>query len=90
MGPPPSALPLAGEGGRTAPLAAPRGAPLTWAAGGGAGSLAALGGRSRVRSAGRWGSVDDLAGACIFLASAASDFVNGQIIYVDGGLTSVL
>ncbi len=36
--------------------------------------------------AGRWGVPEDLAGAAIFLASAASDFVNGQIIYVDGGL----
>lgn len=36
--------------------------------------------------AGRWGKPEDLTGAAIFLASAASDFVNGQIIYVDGGL----
>ena len=36
--------------------------------------------------AGRWGIPEDLRGAAIFLASAASDFVNGQIIYVDGGL----
>lgn len=36
--------------------------------------------------AGRWGTPEDLAGAAIFLASGASDFVNGQIIYVDGGL----
>jgi gluconate 5-dehydrogenase len=40
--------------------------------------------------AGRWGVVEDLSGACIFLASAASDFVNGQILYVDGGLSSVV
>lgn len=40
--------------------------------------------------AGRWGRVDELAGAAIFLASAASDFVNGQVVYVDGGLTSVV
>jgi gluconate 5-dehydrogenase len=40
--------------------------------------------------AGRWGQVHELAGAAIFLASAASDFVNGQVIYVDGGLTSVV
>jgi len=40
--------------------------------------------------AGRWGRVEELAGAAIFLASAASDFVNGQIVYVDGGLTSVV
>lgn len=36
--------------------------------------------------AGRWGTPEDMVGAAIFLASAASDFVNGQIIYVDGGL----
>lgn len=36
--------------------------------------------------AGRWGKPEDLVGAAIFLASEASDFVNGQIIYVDGGL----
>jgi gluconate 5-dehydrogenase len=38
--------------------------------------------------AGRWGLPEDLVGAVIFLASAASDFVNGQIVYVDGGLLS--
>jgi len=38
--------------------------------------------------AGRWGRPEDLGGAAVFLASAASDFVNGQIIYVDGGLLS--
>jgi gluconate 5-dehydrogenase len=36
--------------------------------------------------AGRWGKPDDLVGTAIFLASDASNFVNGQIIYVDGGL----
>ena len=36
--------------------------------------------------ANRWGRVEELQGAVIFLASAASDFVNGQIIYVDGGV----
>ncbi|MGN6342855.1 MAG: gluconate 5-dehydrogenase [Ginsengibacter sp.] len=36
--------------------------------------------------AGRWGIPEDLIGATVFLASDASDFVNGQIIYVDGGL----
>ena len=40
--------------------------------------------------AGRWGRVEELAGAAIFLASEASNFVNGQIVYVDGGLTSVV
>lgn len=36
--------------------------------------------------AGRWGTPDDLIGATVFFSSAASDFVNGQILYVDGGL----
>jgi gluconate 5-dehydrogenase len=40
--------------------------------------------------AGRWGEVGELKGAAIFLASPASDFVNGQILYVDGGLTAVV
>ena len=40
--------------------------------------------------AGRWGRVEDLVGSCVFLASAASDFVNGQVIYVDGGMTAVV
>ncbi|MBV9793169.1 MAG: SDR family oxidoreductase [Actinobacteria bacterium] len=38
----------------------------------------------------RWGLPSDLAGPAVWLASAASDFVNGQIIYVDGGITAVL
>ena len=40
--------------------------------------------------AGRWGDVEELVGACIFLSSAASSFVNGHILYVDGGITSSL
>jgi gluconate 5-dehydrogenase len=40
--------------------------------------------------AGRWGRVEELQGATIFLASAASDFVNGQVIYVDGGVLATL
>lgn len=40
--------------------------------------------------AGRWGDPDDLQGAAVFLASAASDFVNGQIIYVDGGILATI
>ncbi|MFD1538304.1 SDR family oxidoreductase [Nonomuraea guangzhouensis] len=40
--------------------------------------------------AGRWGEVSDLIGALIFLASPASDFVSGQVLYVDGGMLSVL
>jgi gluconate 5-dehydrogenase len=40
--------------------------------------------------AGRWGTPDDLIGAAVFLASPASDFVNGQILYVDGGWLSAL
>lgn len=40
--------------------------------------------------AGRWGDPSDLAGAAIFLSSAASDFVNGQILYVDGGILATI
>jgi gluconate 5-dehydrogenase len=40
--------------------------------------------------AGRWGKPEELIGTAIFLASRASDYVNGQIIYVDGGMISVL
>ena len=40
--------------------------------------------------AGRWGNVEELIGAAVFLASEASSFVNGHILYVDGGITSVL
>ncbi|MBA3909183.1 MAG: gluconate 5-dehydrogenase [Rhodobacter sp.] len=36
---------------------------------------------------GRWGQVNELQGACIFLASDAASFVNGHILYVDGGIT---
>ena len=39
---------------------------------------------------GRWGKPDDLIGVAVFLASQASDYVNGQIIYVDGGLLAVI
>lgn len=40
--------------------------------------------------AGRWGEPSDLAGAAIYLASAASDFMTGQILYVDGGILASL
>ncbi|WP_062010551.1 glucose 1-dehydrogenase [Streptomyces hygroscopicus] len=40
--------------------------------------------------AGRWGRTEDLVGALLYLASPASDFVSGQVLYVDGGMTSVL
>ncbi len=40
--------------------------------------------------AGRWGDPSDLAGAAVFLSSSASDFVNGQVIYVDGGILATI
>lgn len=45
--------------------------------------------RSRT-PAGRWGQPEELIGAAVFLGSQASDFVNGQIIYVDGGILAAL
>ena len=38
----------------------------------------------------RWGTPDDLAGPAVFLASDASDFVNGHILYVDGGILAYI
>ena len=38
----------------------------------------------------RWGKPEELVGAAVFLASSASGYVNGQIIYVDGGMLAVL
>ena len=40
--------------------------------------------------AARWGTPEDLMGPAVFLASEASDFVNGQILYVDGGILAYL
>jgi gluconate 5-dehydrogenase len=40
--------------------------------------------------AGRWGNVDELVGAAVFLAGPASSFVNGHTLYVDGGITTCL
>ena len=40
--------------------------------------------------AGRWGEPEELVGAAVFLGSRASDFINGQIIYVDGGILAAL
>ncbi len=40
--------------------------------------------------AGKWGDPDDLQGATIFLASKASDFITGQIVYVDGGILATI
>lgn len=40
--------------------------------------------------AGRWGNVEELVGACVFLSSEASSFVNGHTLYVDGGITASL
>ena len=38
----------------------------------------------------RWGDVEDLGGAAVFMASEASCFINGHILYVDGGVTATL
>lgn len=40
--------------------------------------------------ANRWGKTDDLKGPAVFLASSASDFVNGHILYVDGGILAYI
>ena len=40
--------------------------------------------------AGRWGTTDDLIGPAVFLASDASDFVNGHVLYVDGGILAYI
>lgn len=40
--------------------------------------------------AGRWGNPEDLQGAAIFLSSKASDFVNGHVVYVDGGILATI
>ncbi|MEO0472683.1 MAG: gluconate 5-dehydrogenase [Bacteroidota bacterium] len=40
--------------------------------------------------AGKWGQPDQLKGAAVFLASAASDFVNGHVLYVDGGILATI
>lgn len=45
--------------------------------------------RSRT-PAGRWGQLEELGGAAVFLASDASSYINGQILYVDGGMTAVV
>jgi len=40
--------------------------------------------------AGKWGDPDDLKGAAVFLASKASNFVTGQVLYVDGGILATI
>ncbi|MFW2542226.1 SDR family oxidoreductase [Primorskyibacter sp. 2E107] len=40
--------------------------------------------------AGRWGRVEELVGACVFLSSDAASFVNGHTLFVDGGITASL
>ncbi|WP_121631672.1 SDR family oxidoreductase [Tropicibacter alexandrii] len=40
--------------------------------------------------AGRWGQVEELVGACVFLASDGASFVNGHTLFVDGGITASL
>jgi gluconate 5-dehydrogenase len=38
----------------------------------------------------RWGRTEDLQGLAVFLASEASDFINGQVIYIDGGISAYI
>ena len=38
----------------------------------------------------RWGKPEDLSGPAVFLASNASDFVNGHVLYVDGGILAYI
>ena len=45
---------------------------------------------TRRTPAGRWGRIEDVVGPALWLASDAADFVNGQVIYVDGGITAVI
>ncbi|MBO0982642.1 SDR family oxidoreductase [Rathayibacter sp. SD072] len=40
--------------------------------------------------AGRWGRIDDLTGPTVWLASSASDYVNGQVVFIDGGMSVVV
>ena len=40
--------------------------------------------------AGRWGEISELVGAAVFLAAPASNYVNGHILYVDGGLSAIV
>ena len=62
-------------------------APYTVAKGGIKMLTRAMIGRTPAR---RWGKPEELIGTAVFLASAASDYVNGQLIYVDGGMIAVL
>ena len=45
---------------------------------------------ARRTPAGRWGQLPELQGACIFLASSAASYVNGQVLFVDGGMSACL
>ena len=45
--------------------------------------------RSKTPAA-RWGQAEDLQGPAVFLASDASDFVNGHVVYVDGGILAYI
>jgi gluconate 5-dehydrogenase len=38
----------------------------------------------------RWGHTEDLMGLAVFLASSASDFINGQVVYIDGGISAYI
>ncbi|HET8584286.1 MAG TPA: SDR family oxidoreductase, partial [Casimicrobiaceae bacterium] len=40
--------------------------------------------------AGRWGQPDEIAGLAVFLASSAADYVTGQMVFIDGGMSVAL
>jgi gluconate 5-dehydrogenase len=70
-------------------IATPQTAPLR--AKGADGSMAPFDRFIRSKTpAQRWGRTEDLMGLAVFLASPASDFVNGQVVYIDGGISAYI
>jgi gluconate 5-dehydrogenase len=70
-------------------IATPQTAPLR--AKGADGSMAPFDRFIRSKTpAQRWGRTEDLMGLAVFLASPASDFINGQVVYIDGGISAYI